>query len=53
MIEPDETQSQDSISYEPPSITRVGSLAEVTKEGQRFNTDSRPGPNTAISFESQ
>lgn len=40
-------------SYEPPTITRVGSLSELTQFGKRPNfSDSRPGLDDAESNES-
>lgn len=40
-------------TYEPPTITRVGSLSELTRFGQRPNfSDARPGPDDAESNES-
>jgi hypothetical protein len=47
-------QSSDNPSnYEPPTITRVGSLSELTRFGQRPNfSDGRPGPDDAQSNES-
>ena len=40
-------------SYEPPTITRVGSLSELTQFGKRPNfSDARPGLDDAESNES-
>ena len=34
--------------YEAPSITRVGSLSELTRNGQRTGGDLPQSPNTAF-----
>jgi hypothetical protein len=40
-------------SYEPPTITRVGSISELTQFGKRPNaSDGRPGRDDAESNES-
>ena len=37
-----------SNAYEPPTITRLGSLSELTKNGQQPGGDGGPQPDDAF-----
>jgi hypothetical protein len=42
----------DTPEYEAPTIEKIGDLHELTRAGQRFNTDQRQLKDSAVAFES-
>lgn len=48
MTEPEISATDAIDSYEPPSITRAGSLSELTRNAQASGGDAPASPSTAF-----